>query len=237
MNTLVDDEAFDLVKHRRVGGVAVAAIYPPRRDDAQGRALFQHRPDLHRRGMRPQQHFLASCAAVREIECVVHRARRVALGHVERSEIVPAVLDLWPGGDGKAEVGENLGQFVHYLAHRMDRAARRLGCGQAEIDCLGGKASFEGGAFQRGLSGGEGLGDTLAERVDLRPRGLALLRAHAAQRLQQPRNRTLFAKHFDTQRLENVERIRRADPRQRLITHRCVVHLNAIRHCRSSAAP
>jgi hypothetical protein len=42
--------------------------------------------------------------------------------HVERGKIVPVVLDLGTAGDGKAHVGENLGQFVHDLADRMDAA-------------------------------------------------------------------------------------------------------------------
>ena len=49
----------------------------------------------------------------------------MALGDVERGEIVPVVLDLRPGRDREAEVGEDLGELVHHLADRVDAALRR----------------------------------------------------------------------------------------------------------------
>ncbi len=52
---LVDDEAFDLVEHRRVRLVAVAAVDAAGRDDADRRLLRQHRADLHRARVRAQQ--------------------------------------------------------------------------------------------------------------------------------------------------------------------------------------
>ncbi len=39
MRGLVDDEAFDLMEHRRVRLIAVAAVDAARRDDADGRAF------------------------------------------------------------------------------------------------------------------------------------------------------------------------------------------------------
>src|SRR5688572_19962942 len=73
---LVDQQAFDLVEHRRVGLVAVAAIHLAGRDHAQRRLLaggdqILHVADLHAGGVGAQQ------AAVRKVERVVHRARRM----------------------------------------------------------------------------------------------------------------------------------------------------------------
>ena len=48
MNALVDDKPFNLMEHRRVRRIAVAAIHTARRDDANGRFLRRHRADLHR---------------------------------------------------------------------------------------------------------------------------------------------------------------------------------------------
>jgi hypothetical protein len=36
VNVLADHQTFDLMEHRRVGGIAIAAIDAARRDDAQG---------------------------------------------------------------------------------------------------------------------------------------------------------------------------------------------------------
>src|SRR6516225_10130345 len=55
MGASVDDKAFDLMEHRRVRLVAVAAIGAARYDHADRRRLCKHRPDLHRRCVRAQQ--------------------------------------------------------------------------------------------------------------------------------------------------------------------------------------
>jgi hypothetical protein len=90
-------EAFDLVEHRAVREIGIAAIHPPRRDDSQGRRLFAHGADLDRRGVRAQ-HTVGV-----EIEGVVHRPRGVLLGDVQGLEVVEIVLDL--------------GAFSHLIAH------------------------------------------------------------------------------------------------------------------------
>ena len=54
-DVLVDHQPFDLMEHRRVGHVGIAAIDPARGDQAQRRRLRPHRPDLHRRGVGAQQ--------------------------------------------------------------------------------------------------------------------------------------------------------------------------------------
>src|SRR5215813_6852876 len=48
MRALLDDQAFDLMEHRRVRLVAVAAIGAPRNDDTDRRLLRQHGSHLHR---------------------------------------------------------------------------------------------------------------------------------------------------------------------------------------------
>src|SRR5688572_7712604 len=53
---LVDEKTLDLMEHGRVGLVAVAAKGPARRNDANGRLLRQHSPDLNGARMGAQQH-------------------------------------------------------------------------------------------------------------------------------------------------------------------------------------
>ena len=54
MGLLVDHQRLDLVEHRRVCLVTVAAIDAARRDDADRRFLRQHGADLHGAGMGAQ---------------------------------------------------------------------------------------------------------------------------------------------------------------------------------------
>src|SRR5882762_7573648 len=56
MRTLVDDEAFDLVELRRMRRIGIDAVGAARADHADRRFLRQHGADLHRRGVRAQQH-------------------------------------------------------------------------------------------------------------------------------------------------------------------------------------
>ena len=154
----------------------------------------------------------------------MHRPGRVAFRDIERGEIVPVVLDLRPGGDGEAHVGEDLGQFVHHLADRMDRAARRFGRRQREVDRFAGQLSLERGAFQSRLGAGQRLGHCLAKGVDLRARHLPFFGRHPAQRLQQARDRALLAEKFDPQSLQRAQILRGGDARQRCFTGCCMVH-------------
>ena len=47
MRALLDDEAFDLVEHRRVRRVPVIAVDPARHENADRRLLVHHGADLH----------------------------------------------------------------------------------------------------------------------------------------------------------------------------------------------
>ena len=141
---------------------------------------------------------------------------------------MPVVLDLRPGGYCEAKVGEDFGQFVHHLADRVNGAARGLWRGQGQVDPLGREAPLQRGAFQRRLAGGEGRGNAFAQRMDLRPLRLALLRAHLAQRLEQRRDRALLAEKRDAQLLDRIEVGRGIDPRQRFGPGCCVIHCGSI---------
>lgn len=125
-DALVDHQPLDLMEHRRVRRIRVGAIGAARRDDADRRLLVQHGADLHRRGVGAQHAAHGALVATgldsRQIEGVVHRAGRMRLGNIERGEIVPVGLDLRPRRDCKAQIGEDLRQFVHHLADRVDGA-------------------------------------------------------------------------------------------------------------------
>ncbi len=149
MGALVDDEALDLVEHRRVRLVAVAAIGAAGADDADRRLLAEHGADLHRARMGAQHLALAIGVGVEE-EGVVHLARRMARREVQRGEIVEVGLDIRPLGDREAHVGEDGGELVHHLADRVDAPARdgALRQRQGDVDGLGREARVERGVLQ-----------------------------------------------------------------------------------------
>ena len=83
-----------------VSSQRIGAVDPPRSDQAKRRASLLHRPDLDRGGVGAQE------AAVSEVEGVLHRARGVVRGNVERLEVVIVVLDLGSLDDVEADAGE-----------------------------------------------------------------------------------------------------------------------------------
>ena len=129
-DALVDHEAFDLVKHRRVRDVVIVAIHAPRRDHRERRLAREHRADLHRRGVRAQQ------LAVGKIERVVHRPRRMIGGDVERFEVVEVVFDLGTGGDVEAGLAEQLLDAQPHLGDRMQSATRLAAARQRDVDAF-----------------------------------------------------------------------------------------------------
>ena len=121
MGGAVDHQPLDLMEHRRVRRVVVAAEGAAGHDDADRRLLRQHRADLHRRGV-GAQHQPRAVGALRQIERVVLLARRMLGRDVERGEIVEIVLDMRALGDGETHLAEDRDDLVDGLADRMDAA-------------------------------------------------------------------------------------------------------------------
>ena len=106
MGGAVDDEPLDLMEHRRMRLVGVAAIGAAGADHADRRLLRQHGAHLHRARVRAQDLARAVRAGI-EKERVVHVARRMIRRKVQLGEIIVVALDVRPFGDGKAHVGED----------------------------------------------------------------------------------------------------------------------------------
>ena len=126
----VDRQTLDLVEHRRVRDVGVPAVHAARADDPHRRLLPLHGPDLHRRGVRPQEHLAA------HVEGVLHVAGGVVLRDVEGLEVVVVELDLGPLGDREAHAREHVDDLVVHLREGMegarDDAAGREASGRAD---------------------------------------------------------------------------------------------------------
>ena len=100
VRALVDDEALDLLEHRGMGEIGIAAVDAAARDHPERRRLHRHDPDLHVRRVRPEQE------PVVEVEGVVHGPGRVVRGNVECFEVVEVVLDLGAFHDVEPEVAK-----------------------------------------------------------------------------------------------------------------------------------
>ena len=119
----IDRQPFHLVEHGRVRDVGVPPVHAPRADDAHGRPLRLHRPDLHGRGVGAEQRVLA------QIEGVLHVAGGMVAGKVQRLEVVIVVLDLRPLGHREAQPHEDGDDLVvddrEGVQRALDRAAPR----------------------------------------------------------------------------------------------------------------
>ena len=197
----VDQQAFDLVEHRRMRLVAVAAVDLARRDHPQRRLVGVHVTHLHAGGMRAQQ------AAIAEVERVVHGARRVMRREVQRFEVVPVVLDLRAVGQLVAQSAENVGDALQRAADRMQPAPRAVPARQRYVDGFAGQARVERGVFQHGFADRQRLADRIARAIDRFAGGLALVGGQCPQLLQLRGDAAVLAQQGDAQLFHHVGRL------------------------------
>ena len=167
----------------------VAAIDRANRDQPHRRIVLLHVPDLHRRRVRAQQRQRLRRMArgsvaegrgfspgvrrrlhrLREIQRVLHVARRMLGGHVERFEVVVVVLDLGAFEHLIAETREDL---LHLFAHEAERMPEpsTMRAGQRDVD----RAGRAAGRGQRRFALGDCGFDRSLQLVGL-PADLALL--------------------------------------------------------------
>ena len=203
MRALVDHQALDLVEHRRVGLIRVAAIGAARADHADRRLLRQHGAYLHRRGVRAQQEPRA-VGLGREIERVVHLPRRMAFREIQLGEVVIVGFDVGTFRHREAHVGENGGELVGHLADRMQAAglSRRFAHRQRNVHRFGVEPGIERGGTKRVLGCRDGGGDAILQPVDRRALHLALVWRHGAERLEQRRDLPALAERRHARRFE-----------------------------------
>ena len=149
-------------------------------------------------------------------ERVVHLARRMAFGEVQRGEIVVVGLDVRTFGDREAHVAEDRGDLVDHLADRMDAAAlgRRLAHRQRHVDRLGGEPRGDRRvlAVRRWRAASASVTRFFSPLIA----GPLVWRSsgdHRAQRLQQLGDRALLAERGDAHGLDR--RLRRRPRRCR----------------------
>ena len=209
MRGAVDHQTFDLMEHRRVGGVTVDAVGAAGHDDAQRPAvgqsllhvLAQHGARLHRRGV-GAQHDGRAVGARGQIEGVLHLSRRMIGRNVECGEIVPVVLDVGTVGPGESHLAEDRRDLVHHLADRVKRTLPLGSCRQADVDLLGDKLCRQRRRGERALADFECRFDLALELVHLRAEFAALFGRHRAQCLHQAGDAALLAEDGHARNLE-----------------------------------
>ena len=125
-HVLVDQEALDLVEHRRVRDVVVAPVDGAAADDRHRRPVRAHLAHLDVAGVRAQ----AAPARPRRAfhlhpEAVLHVGRRVIGRERELGEVVALELDLGAPGELKAERAEDLEDLELHAGDRVQVSARQ----------------------------------------------------------------------------------------------------------------
>ena len=124
MNAFINDEAFYLVEHRRMSLVTITAVSAARRDDTNRRLFIYHGADLYRRGM-GAKHFLLFAFRRGHEKRIMHVARGVTFGEVQRCEIMKVIFNVRPFGDRESHIGKDNSHFFHDLLHGVERASSR----------------------------------------------------------------------------------------------------------------
>src|SRR5262245_38868189 len=112
------------MERRTVRGVElVPAEDSSRRDDADGRFLFEHRADLHRRSVRAQMIPAMFCVGRQvHVESVLNVPGWMIGRGVERIETEPFGLNLGAVFDGETHATENIDGALEDLCQWMDVA-------------------------------------------------------------------------------------------------------------------
>src|SRR5699024_5001606 len=130
---------------------------------------------------------------VRQVEGVMHGARRMMRRKIQRLEIVVIVLDLRPGSNLETQPLENIEQTIEgaidrMTAARIDRAPR-----QGDVDGLRVQARVEALARQHGAAFADGLFERMLGAVDLLTSLTPLFRRQLPQTLELCGERPLLA--------------------------------------------
>ena len=148
--------------------------------------------------------WVRSTVAVGDEERVLHVARRMVGGNVERREVVVVVLDLRALGDAEAQADEDVDDLLHRLRERMQRdrgCGRRPGSG--DVDRARAATCWARAAARSAVSAlVDAPLDLVLDLVEQGTDGRALLRRHVAQPAHDVGELALAAEEADAQLLD-----------------------------------
>ena len=213
-HALVHHQTLDLMEHGGVGGVhLVLAVHPAGGDHADGYAVLLHGPDLHGRGLGPQQNL----GIFREIERVRPVTGRVGLRGVELCKVVAFQLDLGTVHDLKAHIKEHLLDLVQHGVHGVLVAQSHLLAGDGDVQRLGLQLGLQRRLLQNGGLRLNGLFHGGTDLVCHLAHDGALLGGEAAHLLEHGGQLALFAQVLDPQRVQFRRGLRAHDGVQRAL--------------------
>ena len=122
MGVAVDHQPLDLMEHRRMGLVGVAAIGAAGADDADRRRVLSAwcAPAPARCGCAATCALPSAPRLKKKVSCISRAG--MAGREIQLGEVLDVVLDIRTLGDGEAHVAEDGDDLVHHLADRMDAA-------------------------------------------------------------------------------------------------------------------
>ena len=200
-DVLVDQEPFDLVEHRAVGRVVVAAIHTARCDDLDRQLTvhFFHRMHLHARSLGAQHHLVV------DVEGVLHIARRMIRWQIQRLEVVVIAFDFRPFRNLKTEASENALGIVHNLGQRVQMALWHARARERHVQRFASKLRLQRLRAQLLALFLQRLADRVTHRVRQLADHWALLLRELAHALQNSSQLPFFAEVFDTQVVDLIQ--------------------------------
>ena len=110
-----------------MGGVGITAIYGSGSDYPDRRCMFEHGPDLHRRGMGSEQDVVVYKKSI------LHVPGRVILGEIQCFEVVIVQFNLRTLGNLETKTGKDLGYFFSNEGNRMLAPCRTATSRESDI--------------------------------------------------------------------------------------------------------
>ena len=196
------------MEHGGVGGIhLVLAVHTAGGDHADGDAVLLHSPDLHGRGLGPQE----DLGILGEVKGVRPVAGGVGLRGVELGEVVAFQLDLRAVHDLKAHVKEHLLDLIQHGVHGVLVAQSRLLAGDGDVYGLGLQLGFQRRLLQNGGLRLDGLFHSGPDFVGHLAHDGALLSRETAHQLEDGGQLTLFAQVLHPQRVQFRRGLRAGD--------------------------
>ncbi len=162
--------------------VVIGPIDATRTNDADRRAVFLHRADLHRRGVRAQHVRRAIIAfGTVGIERVHFSPRRGVTRNIQRIKVIPIGFDLRAFGHRKPHVCKDRRDLFGHLRDRVNAALAARSARQGHVQPFGFQPLFQSGIGQRSLFGGQRRVDLVFQRIEFWPHDLTLFRGHFPQ--------------------------------------------------------
>src|SRR5512133_1379009 len=129
-DALVHHQSFNLMKHRGMGCIRIAAIDRPGGNNSHRRLLLEHGTNLNWRSMSAQQQVIVYKKGI------LHVARRMLGWKIECLKVVPVVLNFRTFSNRKTKPGKNVADLFNHQCNGMFGSTRQTPARQGNINPL-----------------------------------------------------------------------------------------------------